>query len=126
MRSSTMSWQGNYSCIVKVRTIVCSLFAKDVPLLPKPQKRQSGQLTRTRMRMNKLFLMLIRHIVAQLELCVVDYQNGGFLPREKRALQPIVQKRIGKLAEKMAHFKIVQQDNLLKHKLIKLSQVLQN
>jgi hypothetical protein len=76
--------------------------------------------------MNKLFLMLIRHIVDRLELCVVDYQNGGFLPREKRALQPIAQKRIGKLAEKMANFKIVQQDNLLKHKLIRLSQVLKN
>lgn len=51
--------------------------------------------------MNKLFLMLIRHIADRLELCVVDYQNGGFLPREKRALQPIAQKKIGKLAEKM-------------------------
>ena len=70
--------------------------------------------------------MLIRHIADRLELCVVDYQNGGFLPREKRALQPIAQKKIGKLAEKMANFKIVQQDNLLKHRLNKLAQVLQN
>ena len=76
--------------------------------------------------MEKLFLMLIRHIVDRLELSVVDYQNGGFLPREKRALQPIAQKRIGKLAEKMANFKMVQQDNLLKRRLDKLAQVLQN
>jgi hypothetical protein len=76
--------------------------------------------------MDALFLKLIRYIVSQLELRVVDYQNGGFLPREKRALQPASQKRVGKLAEKMANFKIVQQDNLLKHKLIRLSQVLQN
>ena len=76
--------------------------------------------------MDKLFLMLIRHIVDRLELCVVDYQNGGFLPREKRALQPIAQNRIGKLAGKMANFSIVQHDNILKHKLNKLAQVLQN
>jgi hypothetical protein len=76
--------------------------------------------------MNKLFLMFIWHIVDHLELCVVDYQNGGFLPPERRALRPIAQKRIGKLAEKMADFSIVQQDSTLKHKLIKISQVLQN
>ena len=76
--------------------------------------------------MDKLFLMLIRCIADRLELCVVDYENGGFLPREKRALQPIAQKRIGELAEKMANFPIVQKDEILKRKLAKLSQALQN
>jgi hypothetical protein len=76
--------------------------------------------------MDKLFLMLVRHIVDRLELCVVDYQNGGYLPVEKRALRPSAQKRIGKLAEKMANFPIVQRDSLLKHRLNKLAQVLQN
>jgi len=76
--------------------------------------------------MDKLFLMLIRYIVNRLELSVVDYKNGGFLPVEKRALRPIAQKRIGKLAEKMTNFRMVQRDNLLKRRLEKFAQVLQN
>jgi hypothetical protein len=76
--------------------------------------------------MDKLFLQLIRHIVAILELCVTDYQNGGFLPREQRALRPVSQKSLGKLVEKMARFRIVEQDALLKHKLLKMALVMKN
>jgi hypothetical protein len=76
--------------------------------------------------MDTLFLQLIRHIVDVLELCVVDYQSGGSLPREKRALQPMSQKSIGKLVEKMAYFRIVEQDALLKHRLLKIALVLKN
>jgi hypothetical protein len=72
------------------------------------------------------FLVFIEYLTKGLELRLVDYQNGGFLPPEKRALQLQAQGRIGKLVGKMARFKILDDQPLLRAKLLIMATVLRN
>jgi hypothetical protein len=73
-----------------------------------------------------IFLSFIKYLTAKLELCLIDYQNGGFLPPEKRALRVHSQERIGHLVSKMARFKILDQEPMLRNKLLVMSTVLRN
>jgi hypothetical protein len=72
------------------------------------------------------FLVFIEYLTKGLELRLVDYQNGGFLPPEKRAIRVHVQARIGKLVGRMARFKILDDQPLLRTKLLIMASVLKN
>ena len=75
---------------------------------------------------NALFLAFVEYLTARLELCVIDFVHGGFLPPEKRAIYPYVQPRLGNLAARMARFRILDNQERLRNKLLILSKVLRN
>src|SRR4051812_42024411 len=55
----------------------------------------------------RLTLTILEHLAAKLEICLVDYQHGGFLPPEKRAFPISKQAKVSKLAKKAAALKVL-------------------
>ncbi len=73
-----------------------------------------------------LILSIVEYVIAQMELCVIDYKNGGFLPPEKRAIRRFAQVPVGHLLSKMARFQVLEDKTMLRNKLLVLSSVLRN
>lgn len=76
--------------------------------------------------MNALFLTLIEQIVKALELRLVNYEEGGFLPPEKRALKIHSQARLGWLLSQFAQIRFLDHHVMLRNKLLILANVLKN
>lgn len=73
-----------------------------------------------------LFLKFLEWLVAQIELRVIDYEHGGFLPVEKRGLYPQAQKRVGKALVRLSQSRVVAKQEPLRSKLWILGLVLQD
>lgn len=72
----------------------------------------------------RLTLVVLEEVANRLELCLVDYQNGGFLPPEKRAFPIDKQVRVAILAKKAANLKVLDLKPTLREKILILSGVL--
>lgn len=75
---------------------------------------------------DKITLTVIEHLTDKLELSLVDYENGGFLPPEKRAIRLEKQKRTAELARRAAQMRILEQEPKLRAKLLLFAKVLNN
>ncbi len=73
-----------------------------------------------------LCLTVVTAIADQLELCLRDYAQGGFLPPHKRALRLGQQKRFAQLAHWTAGIKALDQYPELRNRLLVYANVLNN
>lgn len=72
----------------------------------------------------RLSLSVLEHLADKLELCLVDYKNGGFLPPEKRAFPIDKQAKVATLAKKAADLKVLDRKPALREKILILASVL--
>ena len=69
----------------------------------------------------RLSLAVLEHLADKLELSLVDYRQGGFLPPEKRAFPVSKQAQVSMLAKKAAGLKVLDRKPALREKILILA-----
>ncbi len=76
--------------------------------------------------LDKVVLAVLTALADKLELCLRDYQQGGFLPPEKRAISLRNQPKAAQLVQKATRLKVLNQSPMLRKRLVLYAQVLAN
>lgn len=76
--------------------------------------------------LTQVTLTVLTALADKLELCLRDYQQGGFLPPEQRAIPLQHQKRAAQLVQQAAQLKVLNENLLLRERLLLYEKVLNN